>query len=213
MSDDVSQENFEKFVEDILLNSAQVALPWFAEKDKKLARRIAATERKRPPDSGKLEALLKTREEIAADRRAIEWALSALRDRMVRLRSFTGDFPPTKKREFLFAIWGAMGAAFEIGAKANSSTSAGEFGRSTVSAKGGKRSGAIRRENRHWVPEAENLAKEIRAEQPNISQMSLATEIAARWKSENLAPGHDTLVEYIATMENAGQLPRRRAAG
>ncbi len=75
----------------------------------------------------------------------------------------------------------------------------------------GKRSGIVRRENRKWVKHAEELAKEIRKENPRLSQADVATEIEARWKLDKIkCKGHPTLVKHIREMEKFGALPRRR---
>jgi hypothetical protein len=75
----------------------------------------------------------------------------------------------------------------------------------------GKRSGIVRRENRKWVKHAEELAKEIRKENPRLSQEDVATDIEARWKLDKIkCKGHPTLVKHIREMEKSGALPRRR---
>ena len=212
MSKDVSQDKFKEFVDEILFDSARAALPWFADKHARLSRRIAAEQKKSVIDKKKLAGLIETRENIIADRQAVEWALSALRDRMVRFEWLSNKLSTKDKIEFLFMIWGALGAAFEIGSKANASTSAIEYGRSENAAKGGKKSGSVRQKNRHWISEVEELAAKIRADQPDISQDDLATEIAFSFKSERRPPGHDTLKDHISKMEKGGKLPRRRVA-
>ncbi len=75
----------------------------------------------------------------------------------------------------------------------------------------GKRSGIVRRENRKWVKHAEELAKEIRKENPKLSQEDVATDIEARWRLDKIkCKSHPTLVKHIREMEKSGALPRRR---
>ena len=75
----------------------------------------------------------------------------------------------------------------------------------------GKKSEIVRRENRKWVKHAEELAKEIRKENPRLSQADVATEIEARWKLDEIkCKSHPTLVIHIREMEKSDALPRRR---
>jgi hypothetical protein len=77
---------------------------------------------------------------------------------------------------------------------------------------GGRKSGAARRKKRAttWEPHARELAVNIRAREPTLSQDRLAEEICVRWKLEEVAPpGHKTLKGLISKMEIQGELPRR----
>lgn len=58
--------------------------------------------------------------------------------------------------------------------------------------------------------DALDLAKQIRAEKPRLSQADLAMEIVFRWKSEK--PCRDSmLVPLISEWERDGKLPPRQA--
>lgn len=66
----------------------------------------------------------------------------------------------------------------------------------------GKKSGAARRQRRPWVSHAADLIKAIVAEFPNFGRERIATEVSVRWKQdEDLLPGHQTLVDFVAELE------------
>ena len=76
----------------------------------------------------------------------------------------------------------------------------------------GKKSGAKRREaaREGWMPVAAEMAKDLRKQDPHISQEDLAFEIRAVWKDEHLkAPGTARLKQYIGELENLELLDRR----
>jgi hypothetical protein len=78
---------------------------------------------------------------------------------------------------------------------------------------GGSKSGVVRRQKRvaSWEPIAKEMAKLIRAQNPTFSQDKVADEISARWQARTCdPPGHPTLKGLISTMEQAGELPKRR---
>jgi hypothetical protein len=82
-----------------------------------------------------------------------------------------------------------------------------------LSAVGGVKSGEARRRKAAstWEPHARELAKEIRKQQPNLSQDNLATEIAFQWKDrDHHEPGHKTIKNLISKMEEDGDLPTQR---
>ena len=203
------QREFEKFVEDFLLGTARDSLPWFTERDAKLERQVAANNKKKPLDEEEARRLAKTRKEIDDDRQAVGRAINTLQDRMVRFRWISNKLSADDKREFVFAIWGAIGAAFEIGMKANASNSAKAFTRSSTGKAAGERSGTVRLESRPWPPVVKEMSISIRAEDPSLSQDKLATEIEFRWKLDDVKPpGHDTIKSYVQELEASGELPR-----
>lgn len=80
-------------------------------------------------------------------------------------------------------------------------------------AAGGFKSGEARREKSAstWEPHARELAKEIRKQQPHLSQDNLAMEIALQWKNaDHHEPGPKTIKKLIAKMERSGELPVRQ---
>jgi hypothetical protein len=87
------------------------------------------------------------------------------------------------------ALAGAVPSAIELGRR------------------GGKRSGEVRRENRPWVPHAEELAFAI---DPNLSDEDIALAISDRWKLGDVnCPGHRTLVRFVTELRAGGRLPAR----
>jgi hypothetical protein len=66
-------------------------------------------------------------------------------------------------------------------------------------------SGKNRRENRPWVPHAEELAQQIRKENASASQSTIADEILSGWKLEEIQPpSHETLKDHISKTMIAG---------
>jgi len=79
--------------------------------------------------------------------------------------------------------------------------------------KGGIESGRVRREKATWRGIAERYAQRIRQEHPEWSQQKVATEILDVWKEETPSPPqHDTMEGFVAELEEAGKLPRRKKA-
>jgi hypothetical protein len=117
--------------------------------------------------------------------------------------------------------WNTADQAAYVGylwAKAEAELELKPLARSALRAKagatsGGAKSGVVRRQKRatSWEPIARQMAKDIRADNPTLSQDALATEIDAGWKAANCRPpGHPTLKGLISRMEKAGELPKRR---
>jgi hypothetical protein len=80
---------------------------------------------------------------------------------------------------------------------------------------GGSKSGQERRRKRAetWEVIAKEMAKDIRARYPTLSQDKVAAEIYAGWKATTCDPrGHTTLKGLISRMEKAGELPKRQLA-
>lgn len=78
---------------------------------------------------------------------------------------------------------------------------------------GGSRAGQklLQRRIDGWEPIAKQMAKEICAAQPELSQDDVARDIAYGWKRRDYnAPGHTTLKGLISQMEQAGELPPRQ---
>jgi hypothetical protein len=78
--------------------------------------------------------------------------------------------------------------------------------------KGGRESGAARREKRArtWEGHARELVQSIRAEDPSSSQDRVVEEICGRWKEAGFEPpGHRTLKTLISQMEVRGEVARR----
>jgi hypothetical protein len=76
------------------------------------------------------------------------------------------------------------------------------------SQKGGKNSGATRREKGDlWKATAAQMAKEIRGAHPGWSQDDVSSEIIALWKEEE-PPGHTSVKGLISRMERDDELPR-----
>jgi hypothetical protein len=75
----------------------------------------------------------------------------------------------------------------------------------------GQLSGKARRANRKWVPHAEELAKQIRREDPKVTPPRIAAEINVRWKlADHHPPGQETLVGHIREMIKTGTLARTK---
>lgn len=71
----------------------------------------------------------------------------------------------------------------------------------------GRKSGAARRENRKWVPHAEELAHQLRGEDGGASAPDIAAEIHAGWKlADPELPAITTLTAHIRQMIRAGTL-------
>jgi hypothetical protein len=71
----------------------------------------------------------------------------------------------------------------------------------------GQRSGEARRANRRWVVHAEELAKQIRKENPYLKPPGIAAEINVRWKlADRDPPSYETLVGHIRGMIKIGAL-------
>jgi hypothetical protein len=61
-----------------------------------------------------------------------------------------------------------------------------------------------------WQSPAEELMKQIREEEPKMSQEKVAEEIGSRWKASLVdLPGHRTLVRFISKVEGKKKLPPR----
>jgi len=61
-----------------------------------------------------------------------------------------------------------------------------------------------------WQSLAEELMKQIREEEPKMSQEKVAEEIGSRWKASLVdLPGHRTLVRFISKVEGKKKLPPR----
>jgi Arc/MetJ-type ribon-helix-helix transcriptional regulator len=77
-----------------------------------------------------------------------------------------------------------------------------------------KKSGAVRKENRPWVPHAKELALTAQSADPNASDEKLATEIIFRWrrdpdKGEPKCPSVRTLSKFVAELRAREELPQR----
>lgn len=78
---------------------------------------------------------------------------------------------------------------------------------------GGKKSGAVRKENRPWKPHAAELAKEAYSNDGDVSNESFADAISDRWRlKEPECPGHRTLTTFVSELRKSGQLPQRRGS-
>jgi hypothetical protein len=79
-------------------------------------------------------------------------------------------------------------------------------------ARGGARSGEVRRANREkrWESSALEIAKKYRRLNPGASQDEVATEIAAAWKAKTKIPGYITLKRFVSRMEHAEHLAKRQ---
>ena len=77
--------------------------------------------------------------------------------------------------------------------------------------KGGKRSGVERRKiaENGWKRTAKQLAFEIRAKRPSLSQDRLVMEINDAWESKIAAPQFPTLKKYISHLEKNEGLPAK----
>lgn len=75
---------------------------------------------------------------------------------------------------------------------------------------GGKESGRKRREviEATWMPHAKELARQIRSEDPSITQANLADRIAERWKLSIHCP-ETQLIPAIRKWERSGSLAKR----
>jgi hypothetical protein len=76
--------------------------------------------------------------------------------------------------------------------------------------KGGRRSGAVRKAGRPWVPHATELALIAYSKYNNLSDEKIATAISDCWKLEETDhPGHRTLTKHVAELRATGTLPQR----
>jgi hypothetical protein len=86
--------------------------------------------------------------------------------------------------------------------------------RSAMGKAAGKKSGAVRKENRPWRSHAEELALEAYARDPSRSNEALAVEIFFSWrlnpdKGETKCPSVATLKRFVAELRRCGKLPPR----
>ena len=74
----------------------------------------------------------------------------------------------------------------------------------------GKRSGETRRENRPWVPHAEELARAARGDDPTLSNEKIADHVVSSWKLAAVEfPGHRTLTRFVSELRTDGRLQQR----
>jgi hypothetical protein len=202
------RETFEEFVE-FLVGTADDSLPWFAKQHAKLVDRIAANERKKPIDHTKAARLAEAHKALDDDRKAVAWAKDMLHQQMGCLREVSNKLPGDGHRELLFfALVVAMGAAFEIGSRANASDSAREFTRSTTGAFGGKKSGKVRAV-KAWHQPARELAIKMRATNPRISNTRMSELISEK---VNGSPSDRQVRPFLTALQSSGDLPPRRPA-
>jgi hypothetical protein len=81
--------------------------------------------------------------------------------------------------------------------------------RAEFSRLGGKKSGEARKKGRPWTPHAEKLALEAHSANPNASDETLATEVAASWKLKSQYPSHRTLTQFMSELRKSEILPQR----
>ncbi len=113
-------------------------------------------------------------------------------------------------RDFVFnLVWAALNLGLNSGHSAE--------GVERAARESGKKSGALRRENRPWLPHAKELALKVHIADPSASNEKLAVELAFGWrmnpdKGEPKCPSPRTLSRFIAELRASGELPSRTSS-
>jgi len=139
------------------------------------------------------------------------FALLLARDLQVELANETGahNYDAVNNAALMGYFWAKAEAEFNIKPSARANLEARNSSR-----QGGKKSGDRRRENARdgWMQVAARMAKDLRNENPHISQEDLAFEIKAVWKDPRTkAPGASRLKQYIGDLEKSNLLDKRRS--
>jgi hypothetical protein len=105
-----------------------------------------------------------------------------------------------------------MASIFVLGRSAVMSPKMKKIWLSEVQSERGKKSGTGKKTEaaETWHPHALDLAKEIRAEKPSISQQDLAAEIRTRWRLKIKRVSVARLVLFISKWERGGELEKAK---
>jgi hypothetical protein len=148
----------------------------------------------------------------ADDRRMVERSLRKLRPAFDELEKIVEPLracDPDGVNNGFEAIYQLMSASFAIGVAGAFMKSAKNLFKIERAREHGKKSGEERRKEGEetWRPHARELAREIQAEKPTISQLDLKHEIESRWRLKIHCP-KSQLVKAISGWQKDGTLTK-----